>query len=236
MLPSSTVENYLKAIHQGVARLPEGQRLMPMGQLAASLGVAPGTATTMVKTLAESGLAEYEPYTGVALTPAGRVVVGELLGLHGLDAREVRSRLDRIERLITSIQRQLETRGDEVPTSQIGEAVMDGLKAMDHVAYIRFASIYKDFSDPGDFAEIAERGCVGLGRFRHGTSWSRVSGVAQHGRCKAVGAGPGRRHRGGRRPAVAPPRGLRPLQGDDLRPHPRPGPDDVRPGLLSRAP
>jgi transcriptional repressor NrdR len=34
---------------------------------------------------------------------------------------------------------------------------MAGLKALDHVAYIRFASIYKDFSEPGDFAEIAER-------------------------------------------------------------------------------
>jgi transcriptional repressor NrdR len=68
---------------------------------------------------------------------------------------------DRIDRLITSIQRQLETRGDEVTTSQIGEAVMDGLKAIDHVAYIRFASVYKDFRDPGDFAEIA--GAVGDG-------------------------------------------------------------------------
>jgi transcriptional repressor NrdR len=68
---------------------------------------------------------------------------------------------DRIDRLITSIQRQLETRGDEVTTSQIGEAVMDGLKAIDHVAYIRFASVYKDFSEPGDFAEIA--GAVGDG-------------------------------------------------------------------------
>ena len=38
---------------------------------------------------------------------------------------------------------------------------MDGLKALDHVAYIRFASIYKDFSEPGDFAEIAERGREG---------------------------------------------------------------------------
>jgi transcriptional repressor NrdR len=66
---------------------------------------------------------------------------------------------ERIERLITSIQRQLETRGDEVTTSKIGEAVMDGLKAIDHVAYIRFASVYKDFSEPGDFAEIA--GAVG---------------------------------------------------------------------------
>jgi transcriptional repressor NrdR len=66
---------------------------------------------------------------------------------------------ERIDRLISSIQRQLETRGDEVTTSQIGEAVMDGLKALDHVAYIRFASVYKDFSEPGDFAEIA--GAVG---------------------------------------------------------------------------
>jgi len=68
---------------------------------------------------------------------------------------------ERIDRLITSIQRQLETRGDEVTTTQIGEAVMDGLKAIDHVAYIRFASVYKDFSEPGDFAEIA--GAVGDG-------------------------------------------------------------------------
>jgi transcriptional repressor NrdR len=66
---------------------------------------------------------------------------------------------DRIDRLVSSIQRQLETRGDEVTTTQIGEAVMDGLKAIDHVAYIRFASVYKDFSEPGDFAEIA--GAVG---------------------------------------------------------------------------
>ena len=43
-----------------------------MGQLAAALGVAPGTATTMVKTLAESGLVEYEPYTGVTLTRPAR--------------------------------------------------------------------------------------------------------------------------------------------------------------------
>ena len=68
---------------------------------------------------------------------------------------------ERIDRLVSSIQRQLETRGDEVKASEIGEAVMDGLKALDHVAYIRFASVYKDFSEPGDFAEIA--GAVGYG-------------------------------------------------------------------------
>jgi DtxR family Mn-dependent transcriptional regulator len=84
MLASSTVENYLKAIHQGVARLPDGQRLLPMGQLAAALGVAPGTATTMVKTLAESGLAEYEPYTGVALTAAGARLAALVVRRHRL--------------------------------------------------------------------------------------------------------------------------------------------------------
>jgi len=68
---------------------------------------------------------------------------------------------ERLDRLVSSIQRQLETRGDEVKASEIGEAVMDGLRALDHVAYIRFASVYKDFSEPGDFAEIA--GAVGDG-------------------------------------------------------------------------
>lgn len=63
----------------------------------------------------------------------------------------------KIDQLISGVQRQMETQGDEVTSTRIGEAVMAGLKALDHVAYIRFASIYKDFSDPGDFAEIAER-------------------------------------------------------------------------------
>ncbi|HXE81617.1 MAG TPA: metal-dependent transcriptional regulator [Vicinamibacterales bacterium] len=84
MLPSSTVENYLKAIYVGVAGLPEGQRLMPMGHLAAALGVAPGTATTMVKTLADSGLVVYEPYTGVALTKAGEKLALLVLRRHRL--------------------------------------------------------------------------------------------------------------------------------------------------------
>src|SRR6186713_1346932 len=84
MLASSTVENYLKAIYAGVARLSHGQRLLPMGQLAAAVGVTPGTATTMVKTLAESGLVEYEPYAGVALTSAGEKLAALVLRRHRL--------------------------------------------------------------------------------------------------------------------------------------------------------
>src|ERR687891_1686287 len=84
MLPSSTVENYLKAIYLGVGALTAPHRLLPMGQLAAALGVAPGTATTMVKTLAESGLVEYEPYTGVALTNAGEKLAALVVRRHRL--------------------------------------------------------------------------------------------------------------------------------------------------------
>ncbi len=62
---------------------------------------------------------------------------------------------ERIERLVSGIQRQLETQGDDVRVDRIGEAVMAGLRALDHVAYIRFASVYKDFTEPQDFAEIA---------------------------------------------------------------------------------
>jgi DtxR family Mn-dependent transcriptional regulator len=84
MLPSSTVENYLKAIYQGQSALASGTRLVPMGQVAASLGVTPGTATTMVKALAESGLAEYEPYSGVRLSAAGERLAGLVLRRHRL--------------------------------------------------------------------------------------------------------------------------------------------------------
>ena len=84
MLPSSTVENYLKAIYQGQSALARDQRLVPMGHVAAALGVTPGTATTMVKALAESGLAEYEPYSGVRLTAAGERLAGLVLRRHRL--------------------------------------------------------------------------------------------------------------------------------------------------------
>ena len=63
---------------------------------------------------------------------------------------------DRIDKLLSSIQRQLETSGDsEVTSSQIGETVMNGLKALDSVAYIRFASVYKDFREARDFENFA---------------------------------------------------------------------------------
>ena len=84
MLPSFTVENYLKAIFQAQTALPLEDALVPMGQLAAALNVVPGTATTMVKTLAESGLVRYEPYAGVRLTKAGEKLAALVLRRHRL--------------------------------------------------------------------------------------------------------------------------------------------------------
>jgi transcriptional repressor NrdR len=63
---------------------------------------------------------------------------------------------ERIERLVSSIQRQMETSGEsEMASARIGEMVMEGLKALDPVAYIRFASVYKDFREARDFESFA---------------------------------------------------------------------------------
>ena len=61
-----------------------------------------------------------------------------------------------IEKLASGIQRQLETLGDsEIESKRIGEFVMDGLKGLDAVAYIRFASVYKEFTEAKDFEDFA---------------------------------------------------------------------------------
>jgi DtxR family Mn-dependent transcriptional regulator len=84
MLPSQTVENYLKTIFLAQTADPASDDLVPMGQIAGALGVVPGTATTMMKALAESGLVRYEPYMGVRLTPAGEKLAGLVLRRHRL--------------------------------------------------------------------------------------------------------------------------------------------------------
>ncbi|WEK47115.1 MAG: transcriptional regulator NrdR [Candidatus Andeanibacterium colombiense] len=63
---------------------------------------------------------------------------------------------ERLDQLVSGIQRQVETLGDgEIPSARIGEMVMDGLRQLDSVAYIRFASVYRDFSEARDFEEFA---------------------------------------------------------------------------------
>ena len=146
MLPSQTVENYLKTIHlteaanRAHAQAPSGERaLVPMGQLASALGVVPGTATTMVKTLAESGLVHYEPYMGVRLTEAGERLASLVLRRHrlielflvkvlGMSWAEVHDEAERLEhavseQLIDRIDEMLgrpetDPHGDPIPTAE----------------------------------------------------------------------------------------------------------------------
>jgi len=81
-VPSLTIENYAKSILQ--ICVSQNDRPAATGQIAASLGVSPGTVTSMLKTLSESGLAEYTRYEGVCLTAAGRALALRVLRRHRL--------------------------------------------------------------------------------------------------------------------------------------------------------
>ena len=62
---------------------------------------------------------------------------------------------DRVERMVSGIVRQLESLGEsEIPSSAIGGLVMEALKGLDPVAYVRFASVYRDFREAADFHEV----------------------------------------------------------------------------------
>jgi transcriptional repressor NrdR len=62
---------------------------------------------------------------------------------------------DRLDQMISGIVRRLESGGDpEVPSKSIGELVMDGLRHLDTVAYVRYASVYRDFKEVDDFSNF----------------------------------------------------------------------------------
>ena len=81
-MASLTVENYLKAILQ--LSMQTGSESIATGRLAEKLNVSPGTVTSMLKTLSESGLATYKPYEGAALTDAGRTLAVRMVRRHRL--------------------------------------------------------------------------------------------------------------------------------------------------------
>ena len=69
-----------------------------------------------------------------------------------------------VEQLVSGIVRKLESSGEtEVMSSEIGELVMDALKTVDPVGYVRYASVYKDFKDPSDFAQFIESSALDEG-------------------------------------------------------------------------
>ena len=136
-MASSTVEDYLKHLFLQQQKQQPGQ-LVPTGKVAESLGVTPGTATVMVKALAESGLVDYEPRQGVRLTEKGQRLALHVLRRHrlvelflveilGLDWSEVRDEaevlehavsdkvLDRIDEILGHPE--VDPHGDQIPSS-----------------------------------------------------------------------------------------------------------------------
>jgi DtxR family Mn-dependent transcriptional regulator len=80
-MPSQTVEDYLKAVYRlgAISTAP-----VSTGELARAMGVSPGTVTSMLKSLAEAGLASYVPYEGVRLTEFGAALAVRVLRRHRL--------------------------------------------------------------------------------------------------------------------------------------------------------
>lgn len=161
-MPTSTVEDYLKCILLEQQRAPES--LVTMGQIAAALAVAPGTVTAMVKTLADSGLVNYEPYSGVRLSEHGRQLAAHVLRRHrlielflvkvmGMDWSEVHSEAELLEhavsdRLIARMDDMLghpsvDPHGDPIPDAhgQVEEPVLATLLTCELGAPLRVARV-----------------------------------------------------------------------------------------------
>ncbi|MFN7942907.1 MAG: metal-dependent transcriptional regulator [Thermoanaerobaculia bacterium] len=177
-MPTSTVEDYLKAIL--LAEHEDAGAALATGRLAAALGVTPGTATTMAKTLAESGLASYEPYGGVRLTRAGRQLATHVLRRHrlvelflvevlGLDWSAVHDEAERLEHAVSDrvIERMdemlgrpaVDPHGDPIPDSHgaLAAAPFESLATCPLARALRVARVA---DQSADFLRLVER--VGL--------------------------------------------------------------------------
>ena len=178
MLPSQTVENYLKTIYLAQIASSSSDALVPMGQIANTLGVVPGTATTMIKTLAESGLVRYEPYFGVRLTPAGEKLAGVVVRRHrlielflvkvlGMSWAEVHDEAERLEhavseRLIDRIDEMLgrpavDPHGDPIPSPEGRLNPVDHANLLGAPQHVPLVVTRVTDQDPGFLRFVEER-------------------------------------------------------------------------------
>ena len=161
-MPSITVENYLKQLYLEQQNVSE--ELVPMGKLASAMGVVPGTATSMVKALADSGLVSYEPRFGARLTKGGEQLALHVLRRHrlvelflvkvlGLDWSEVHDEAEELEHAISDkvldkIDKLLghpsvDPHGDPIPTAKgkVSEERLVRLPESEMGAKVRIARI-----------------------------------------------------------------------------------------------
>src|SRR5438067_5037004 len=148
LMASITVENYLKQLY--LEQQNASEELVPMGKLASAMGVVPGTATSMVKALADSGLVAYEPRFGAKLTRGGEQLALHVLRRHrlvelflvkvlGLDWSEVHDEAEELEHAISEkvLERidallnhpSVDPHGDPIPSAkgQVADAPLTSL-------------------------------------------------------------------------------------------------------------
>jgi DtxR family Mn-dependent transcriptional regulator len=174
-LPTSTVEDYLKQILLEQKGDPEA--VVGMGRLASALSLAPGTVTSMIKTLSESGLVEYEPYTGVRLAPPGRRLALRVVRRHrlielflvrvlGIDWSEVHPEAERLEHamsdaLVDRIDEMLgrpavDPHGDPIPTAG-GEVVEPDHPSLLHCRQGVLVKVARITDQDPAFLQLVER-------------------------------------------------------------------------------
>lgn len=173
-MPTSTVEDYLKCI---LLEQRDPEALVTMRQISSALSVAPGTVTAMMKTLSDSGLLSYEPYSGVRLTPSGRQLAMHVLRRHrlielflvkvmGMDWSEVHAEAEELEhavseRLIERIDEMLgypstDPHGDPIPDAygKVEEVVLPSLAVCDPGVLLKVARVG---DQSREFLQLLER-------------------------------------------------------------------------------
>ncbi len=174
-MPTSTVEDYLKCVL--LAEQGSPGELVGMGHIGTALGVAPGTVTAMVKALADSGLVDYEPYSGVRLTASGRQLAMPVLRRHrlielflvrvlGMSWDEVHGEAEKLEhavsdRLIERLDEMLgrpsvDPHGDPIPDAHgvVEEPALVNLAACPAGGVVRVARIA---DQRAEFLRLVER-------------------------------------------------------------------------------
>tara|TARA_B100001123_G_scaffold326758_1_gene367510 strand:+ start:2941 stop:3597 length:657 start_codon:yes stop_codon:yes gene_type:complete len=174
-MATSTVENYIKAIY--LERRMIKADLLPVGKLAQTLKVVPGTATTMVKSLSAAGLVNYEPRVGVSLTEQGEVLALHVLRRHRLielflvkilkiDWSEIHNEAEQLEHVISDrvLERidallgypQYDPHGDPIPSGS-GELFERDLQNLANCQAGTETTIARVLDQESNFLQFAER-------------------------------------------------------------------------------
>ena len=178
---SSTIENYLKELF---LLNPKGEKQIATGELARSLGVTPGSATSMIKTLAQDNLVEHRPHYGVKLTEMGRDIAIHVVRRHrivelflvkilGMDWSKVHEEAEKLEHVVSDevIKKMDELlghpthdpHGDPIPTSE-GELPERSLQLLSFCKEGECASVARLGNQDTDFLQFAENNGLLLGK------------------------------------------------------------------------